>query len=97
MKKSILEIIRNGERTRGEYFDLYYRKTPDRTLRIGFQIHGYCGNSVIRNKVKRKIRTLIRKRLKSGDYFIRIKTDLRNLTEKDIEREWSETEKKICL
>jgi len=97
MRKRIVDLIKEGKKIKGQYFDLYYKKTDETTLKIGFQVSRHCGNSVVRNRVKRRIRSFIREHLKGGDYFIRIKAGLEELTDKDIEREWNEIKKRVFL
>ncbi|HON06362.1 MAG: Ribonuclease P protein component [candidate division TA06 bacterium ADurb.Bin131] len=97
MRKRIIDLIKRGNKITGQYFDLYYKKADEKTLKIGFQVSRRCGNSVVRNKVKRRIRLFIRKHLKSGDFFIKIKVNLKKLTDEDIEREWNEIKKRIFL
>lgn len=53
-------IIDNGLKIRNKYFVVYYNKVIDTNhLKFGIAVGKKVGNAVIRNKYKRKIRSIV--------------------------------------
>lgn len=52
-------IIATGNVVKNKYFVLYYNKVSDSELKFGIAVGKKVGNAVIRNKYKRKIRSIV--------------------------------------
>ena len=57
--KKFNNIIANGSVVKNKYFVLYYNKVSEYELKFGIAVGKKVGNAVIRNKYKRKIRSIV--------------------------------------
>ncbi|MBN1273757.1 MAG: ribonuclease P protein component [Candidatus Aminicenantes bacterium] len=60
-RRDFLYLYKNGKRYRGKYFKLIHYSNNLKKSRIGIVVGKKVGNAVVRNKVKRWMRTLFRK------------------------------------
>jgi ribonuclease P protein component len=77
--------VRDGEKRRGPYFlvEVLDRKEPDTAPRVGFTVTKKQGNAVERNRMKRRLRELVRQSarfaMKDGhDYVIVARREMLN-------------------
>lgn len=77
--------VRDGEKRRGPYFlvEVLDRKEPDTEPRVGFTVTKKQGNAVERNRMKRRLRELVRNSarfaMKDGhDYVIVARREMLN-------------------
>ncbi|WP_370691505.1 ribonuclease P protein component [Affinirhizobium pseudoryzae] len=77
--------VRDGEKRRGPYFlvEVLDRKEPDTAPRVGFTVTKKQGNAVERNRMKRRLRELVRHSarfaMKDGhDYVIVARREMLN-------------------
>lgn len=77
--------VRDGEKRRGPYFlvEVLDRKEPDTEPRVGFTVTKKQGNAVERNRMKRRLRELVRNSarfaMKHGhDYVIVARREMLN-------------------
>lgn len=52
-------IYKNGKRIPGRYILVFFRPGEEETSRIGFVVSKKVGNAVIRNRAKRRLRSLL--------------------------------------
>lgn len=83
MKKRIREILKEGKKFETVYFNLYLKKRDD--LKIGFITSSKIGRPVKRNKVKRIIREIVRKKIKKGDFLFILKKEALEVKKEDLE------------
>ena len=60
-RRDFLYLYKNGKRYRGKYFKLIHYSNKLKKSRIGIVVGKKVGNAVVRNNVKRWMRTLFRK------------------------------------
>lgn len=84
------EIINKNSCVRNSYFSIYFRKNNS-SNRYGISIPKKTGNAVMRNKIKRRIKSIIdnNKKLvhKTYDYVIIVKKGIIDLAYFEIENE----------
>jgi ribonuclease P protein component len=61
--KEFLEVISNGNKFTNSGMVIYYLDDDPDKLRIGISIKKQVGNSVVRNKLRRQIKSLLRDEL----------------------------------
>lgn len=86
IRKQIRGIIKKGKKIENDFFILYFKERND--LKIGFLINSKIGKPVKRNKVKRIIREIIRKKFGKGDFIFILKKDIIDKTKEEIERKF---------
>lgn len=78
-KQEFNEIIHTCPFIKNKYFTIYIRKKDEEKVKFGLAISKKVGNAVVRNKLKRQVRTIIdnNKELFSNnhDYIIMIKVN----------------------
>ncbi len=76
-KEEFNDIIRNSKYIKNDYFVIYIKKNNYNYNRFGIAISTKIGKAVFRNKIKRRIRNIIKENnllfKKSYDYIIMIK------------------------
>jgi ribonuclease P protein component len=60
-KKDFLVLYKKGSRYRDRYFNLVYLANESSFSRVGVVVSRKVGNAVLRNKIKRWLRTLFRR------------------------------------
>ena len=55
-------IIKNNKAFKYKYYIIYLEKTNDKNYRFGFSVGKKVGNAVVRNKVKRQLRSIVSKK-----------------------------------
>lgn len=55
------EVYKGGRRQRSPHFLLIARKNEESGLRVGISVQKRLGNAVVRNKIKRRIREIVRR------------------------------------
>ncbi len=62
-RRSEFLATRNGERRRGPYFvlEVLDRKAPDEAPRVGYTVSKRQGNSVERNRIRRRLKEAVRR------------------------------------
>ena len=97
-KYEFTDIINKGKRVSNKYYSIYYIYNKD-TTRFGISIPKKTGKAVIRNKIKRQVKSIIDNNKnsvqKSFDYVIIIRKGLLDLKYLDRERELLSLMKKI--
>lgn len=53
------DIIASGSVLKNKYFVLYYNKVSEGDLKFGIAVGKKVGNAVVRNKYKRKLRSIV--------------------------------------
>ena len=73
------KIIEIGKKVKNKYLVLYYNKVEEDDIKFGIAVGKKVGNAVIRNKYKRKIRSIVDKNkllFKKGyNYIIIVKKE----------------------
>lgn len=73
-RKSFQRLSKDGKKTRSRNLSLIYRLDESQsTINVAYSVGKKVGKAVTRNKVKRRLRTLIReysRRMPSGDYLV---------------------------
>ena len=89
--------VREGEKRRGPYFlvEVLDRKEPDTAPRVGFTVTKKQGNAVERNRMKRRLREIVRQSaqfaMKNGhDYVIVARREMLNAPFADLTAALSE-------
>ncbi|MDI3480858.1 MAG: ribonuclease protein component [Tepidanaerobacteraceae bacterium] len=84
-------VYRAGKRLSCPYFNVYIKENDLKTARLGVSISKKIGKSVVRNRIKRRIKELFRhniENIKKGiDIIISIKKDISKMDYKDLKRE----------
>ena len=68
-RPEFLKLSRQGRRTFSTYFVIISGKNPYDEPRLGITVNGKVGNAVVRNRIKRAVREIFRRRrhsLESG-------------------------------
>jgi ribonuclease P protein component len=60
-RAEFLEVYRRGEKVRGRYFFLYFLRNNLPHSRLGITVTRKLGKTVIRNRIKRRLREVFRK------------------------------------
>jgi len=60
-RERFLEVYRLGEKFRGRYFFLYFLRNDLSYSRLGITVTRKLGKTVIRNRIKRRLREIYRK------------------------------------
>lgn len=89
--KEFDKIIHKGKYNKNKYFILYNNESENNYPRFGIAVGKKTGNAVMRNKQKRKIRTIIDKNKKTfpnhRDYIIIMKGSALTLSFSKMEQE----------
>ena len=84
-------IYKKGERVFGKHINLCFLKTKFQPFKVGFSVSNKIGKSTVRNKVKRRMREIVRSnfnKIKSTSNLIFVaKEGIEKLTYKEIESE----------
>lgn len=84
-------IYKKGERVFGKHINLCFLKTKFQPFKVGFSVSNKIGKSTVRNKVKRRMREIVRlnfNKIKSTNNLIFVaKEGIEKLTYKEIESE----------
>ena len=84
-------IYKKGERVFGKHINLCFLKTKFQPFKVGFSVSNKIGKSTVRNKVKRRMREIVRlnfNKIKSPHNLIFVaKEGIEKLTYKEIESE----------
>ena len=90
-RKDFFRIYKKGSRFRGKYFVLVYLSNELQFSRMAVVASKKIGNAVVRNRVKRRMRTLYRthkdKLPEAHDLVFITKRDIRNASWKEIRSE----------
>jgi ribonuclease P protein component len=83
-KKDFQEIFKNGQCIKGSYFNVYIFLTDTENIHLAIIISRKIGKAVIRNKIRRRIRGIIRTRqkeiIKGCRIIIRVKKEIQTLS-----------------
>lgn len=78
------KIIKTNKAVRSKYFVLYYKENDNKNYRFGISVGKKLGNAVLRNKYKRRLRSIIDNNQKlyenDLDYIIILREPSLNLT-----------------
>ncbi len=84
-------IYKKGERVFGKHINLCFLKTKFQPFKVGFSVSNKIGKSTVRNKVKRRMREIVRlnfNKIKWTHNLIFVaKEGIEKLTYKEIESE----------
>jgi len=93
------QIINNAKHISNNYFSIYYKEKELDKNRYGISVPKKIGNAVVRNKIKRQIKSIIDNNKKSIqntlDYVIIVRKGLLDLKYKNIEEALLNLMKKI--
>lgn len=81
-KKEIEKLIFNKKSISNLYFVIYYKKSETNKFRFAISVSKKIGNAVYRNKIKRRIREIIRLSkdyISDYDFFIIVRSNIKNL------------------
>lgn len=85
-------VFRNGIRKEGQYFYLYLAPKQQKSSRIGIIVKKEIGNAVQRNRIKRLLREIFRKRYDDlfslNDMIVMVKQEILHTRLKEIEDEF---------
>jgi len=97
--KDFSNLISNGKKYWNDTFLIYYGDNKYRNYRFGISVSKKIGNAVIRNKIKRQIRSIIDKHKNiyqnEKDYIIIVRKNYINLNFSEIENKFLELMKKV--
>lgn len=78
-KASFLKLNLAGKRVKSKTTTLLYRLDSEQdTVNVAFAVGKKVGNAVVRNKVKRRLRSIVREysnQLPSGDYLVIVRPE----------------------
>ena len=84
-------IIQNGKHLKNKYYVICYKKKSFEKNKYGIAVGTKIGNAVVRNKIKRQIRSILDKNHylfpNYHDYIIICKKEILNLTYQEMESE----------
>ncbi len=81
------DIIENGKCLKDTYYNIYY-KDKGNGLKFGLAVSKKIGNAVVRNKVKRRLRSIIdsnKKLFSNNNYIIMVKKAVLDIPFKEME------------
>lgn len=96
VKSSILfnQIIQEGKKESNKNYILYYLESGEEKPRFGIAVGKKLGNAVVRNKIKRQIRSIIDKNKmlfkKSFNYIIMVRKEYNDLKYNEKEKSLQE-------
>lgn len=89
--KEFKNVYKAGRRWSGPFFTMYIKKNGSNCTRLGVSVSKRVGNSVVRNRVKRRIKEIFRinmGKIKKGfDIVVSTKPAISTAEFKDIEKE----------
>lgn len=59
-RPAFLRVQDGGQRFRGRLVSLFVARAPSETARVGYTVSRKVGNAVVRNRVRRKLREIMR-------------------------------------
>jgi len=65
-KKDFDKVFNDGDSRASRYFVLYWKPNTREQNRYGFSINKRVGKAVVRNKLRRRLKEIIRNRLNTG-------------------------------
>lgn len=84
------EIINIGKYLKNDYFKIYYINNDGEYPKFGLAVSKKCGNAVVRNKIKRQLRSIIdrHKNLFSNDknYIIMVRRGIDTISYNEMEK-----------
>ena len=90
-RKHFSYIFKNGSRISSKHITINYIKTKYKNHKIGFSVSKKIGNAVIRNKVKRRLKEIIRieqhKINKNFNYIIVAREGIENIAYETTKKE----------
>ncbi len=87
--REIEALLKQNTRVANQHFALYYLHKPEAEhFRFAISVSRKWGTAVARNKIKRQLREIVRKKSLTAkvDFFIVVKTALKGSDYKDIDR-----------
>lgn len=80
-------VITKGKYKKGEIFNIYIEKNNDNIYHFGISISKKVGNAVVRNKIKRRLKSIIDKKNYQNGFncIIIVKGAINNYKYKEIE------------
>ena len=82
-------VYKSGEHFSGEHIVLYVASSKTKNIKVGLAVTKKVGHAVVRNKVRRRLREIIKKQvpnLKQNNNIIVVARD--NITEASFESNW---------
>lgn len=93
------KVYKKGKKIVTKYFVFYYLKNHTEINRIGFTVSKKIGNSVIRNRLKRRLREVFRVKFNGNqngyDFVLVARNKLKYCNYKELEAEMNKTLKKF--
>lgn len=93
------KIINNGKKCWNDVYSIYYDTNSYEEYRIGISVSKKIGNAVVRNKIKRQIRSIADKYKKiyqnGKDYIIIVRKNYINFKFSELETKYLELINKI--
>ncbi len=90
-KEEFNDLINNGSCKKNKYFVVYSKSNNLKYDRFGFSVGKKIGNAVVRNKYKRKMRSIIdiyrKDYLNCKDYIIILRSRALNLNYQELKNE----------
>lgn len=97
--KDFSRIINGGKKRWNDVFSIYYDNNDYGDYRFGISVGKKVGNAVVRNKIKRQVRSIVDKYKniypKDRDYIIIIRKNYINLNFSEIEKKYIELMNKL--
>ena len=56
-------VYKYGEHVSGNYIVLYFTTSKTKTMKVGFAVTKKVGHAVVRNKIRRRLREIVKKQL----------------------------------
>ncbi|MBO7218632.1 MAG: ribonuclease P protein component [Clostridia bacterium] len=90
-RKEFGYIYKNGSCVHSRYLTLLYTASKLKKVRVGFSVSKKVGKAFMRNKIKRRLRAIVRERIAqlppNANYIFLAKPDIVNIGFLDIDKE----------
>lgn len=90
-------VYKSGEHLSSEHLVLYFCSSKTKNIKVGFAVTKKVGHAVVRNKIRRRLREIVKKQLPVLEQHYNIIVVAKdNITDASFEKLSSEFNKLIC-